>query len=237
MSLDQLELFIGNKTYSSWSMRPWVLMRGLEINFKETMVAFDGFDETSIFKRKMASIHPMATVPVLKHNDLTIGDSLSIIEYLADIFPEKGVWPSDLSDRAHARELTAAMHAGYGAIRGLCPMNIGVTLGDIGKRLLDENPDLGLELQKLEKAFAPYLCEGSFLFGDFSAVDAFYAPVMMRIKTYQLPISDLMTSYQQKILTHPAVTEWVRDALAEQSFLDFEEPYRKSADEGRAWSD
>ena len=103
--------------------------------------------------------------------------------------------------------------------------------------MLDENPDLGLELQKLEKAFAPYLCEGSFLFGDFSAVDAFYAPVMMRIKTYQLPISDLMTSYQQKILTHPAVTEWVRDAMAEQFFLDFEEPYRKSADEGRAWSD
>ena len=225
-----MKLYIGNKTYSSWSMRPWVLMRALDIKVDEVWVPFDGFTPDAEFKKTMAAIHPLATVPVLEDNGVIIADSLAIVEYLAEAYPEKQVWPQDPQDRNTARQLTAIMHSGFQAIRGHCPMNIGAMLPDVGTRLLAEHPALKAELNVLELILTPHIKDQHFLFGEFSAVDAFYAPVMSRIQTYGLPVSDALQAYQSRVLAHPAVAAWCADARAEHIFLDFEEPYRQSPD-------
>ena len=223
-----MKLYIGNKTYSSWSMRPWVLMRALDIQVDEVWVPFDGFTPDAEFKKTMAAIHPMATVPVLEDNGVVIGDSLAIVEYLAEAYPEKQVWPQHPQDRNTARQLTAIMHSGFQAIRGHCPMNIGADLTAVGARLMAEHPALKAELNVLELILTPNIKDQHFLFGAFSAVDAFYAPVMSRIQTYGLPVSDALQAYQSRVLAHPAVAAWCADARAENIFLDFEEPYRQS---------
>ena len=223
-----MKLYIGNKTYSSWSMRPWVLMRALAIDFDEVWVPFDGFTPDAEFKKTMAAIHPLATVPVLEEEGVIIADSLAIIEYLAEAYPEKKVWPQNAQDRNVARQLTAIMHSGFQAIRGHCPMNIGAELPEVGARLMKEHPALRVELDLMEAILKPQIKDQDFLFGEFSAVDAFYAPVMSRIKTYNLMVSDKMQSYQKRVLSHPAVADWCKKALAEDIFLDFEEPYRQN---------
>ena len=176
----------------------------------------------------MAAIHPLATVPVLEEEGVIIADSLAIIEYLAEAYPEKQVWPQNAQDRNAARQLTAIMHSGFQAIRGHCPMNIGAELTEVGARLMKEHPALRAELDLLEAILKPEIKEQDFLFGEFSAVDAFYAPVMSRIKTYNLMVSAKMASYQNRVLSHPAVADWCKKALAEDIFLDFEEPYRQN---------
>ena len=223
-----MKLYIGNKTYSSWSMRPWVLMRATGIDFDEVWVPFDGFEPSSQFKQTMAAIHPSATVPVLDDNGVIIGDSLAITEYLADHYPDAGIWPVDRIDRAYARHVASVMHAGFSSLRGLCLMNIGADLIMVGAQLSADHPDLRADLDRLDAVLSPYLKtkKDGYLFGDFSAADAFYAPVMTRIKTYGLAVSDAMQAYQARVLSHPAVMAWVNDALAENIFLDFEEPYR-----------
>ena len=225
-----MKLYIGNKTYSSWSMRPWVLTRALDIEVDEVWVPFDGFTPDAEYKKTMVAIHPLATVPVLEDNGVIIADSLAIIEYLAEAYPDKQVWPQNPQDRNSARQLTAIMHSGFQAIRGHCPMNIGAALPEVGARLMAEHPALKAELNLLESILTPHIKDHDFLFGEFSAVDAFYAPVMSRIKTYDLPVSAAMASYQKRVLSHPAVAAWCEAALAEDIFLDFEEPYRQSPD-------
>ena len=150
-----MKLYIGNKTYSSWSMRPWVLMRALAIDFDEVWVPFDGFTPDAEFKKTMAAIHPLATVPVLEAEGEIIADSLAIIEYLAEAYPEKQVWPQNAQDRNIARQLTAMMHSGFQAIRGHCPMNIGAELPDVGARLMKDHPALKAELDLLEAILKP----------------------------------------------------------------------------------
>ena len=225
-----MKLYIGNKTYSSWSMRPWVLMRALHIAFEEVFVPFDGFGPDAEFKKTMAALHPLATVPVLEHDGLIIADTQAITEYMAETYPTAGIWPSDKRDRAIARQLVAAMHSGFAGLRGHCPMNIGVDLEDIGRTLYQTHENLRNDIARLETLLTPH-CENEFLFGSFSAVDAFYAPVMSRIETYCLPISDALKAYQERVLSHPAVQDWYQDAKAENIFLDFEEPYRASESE------
>ena len=236
-----MKLYIGNKTYSSWSMRPWVLIRALDIQVDEVWVPFDGFTPDAEFKKTMAAIHPMATVPVLEDNGVVIADSLAIVEYMAEAYPEKQVWPADRIDRAQARQAAAVMHAGFSALRGLCPMNIGADLTAVGARLMAEHQELRDDLTLLDAVLSPFLGrypakgedaqqDDGFLLGAFCAVDAFYAPVMTRIQTYGLPVSDALRAYQSRVLAHPAVAAWCADARAENIFLDFEEPYRPSPD-------
>lgn len=250
-----LSLYIGNKNYSSWSMRPWVLMKARGIAFTEVKVRFDSFDDGSLFRRTMAPLTPIGKVPLLMRGGGAAGDaqggarpaagnvpgheartseviwdSLAITEALAEWFPEAGVWPTDAQARARARSLCATMHSGFARLRSLCPMNIEADLPEVGARLWAEHADLRAEVALLERLWQDSLQRteaGGFLMGAFSAADAFYAPVVTRLKTYRLPVSAASEAYMARVLAHPAVAAWVTDALAEQDFRDFEEPYRK----------
>ena len=224
-----LQLIIGNKNYSSWSMRPWVLMKQLGIPFLERKLRFD-FSEGSAFRQEVARYSPAGLVPVLMDEGLAVWDSLAIAEYLHDTHPQAGVWPADLAARARARCLAAEMHSGFGALRSHCPMNIEAALPDVGARVWAEQPDVRKNVARIEAAWGDALAAhgGPFLFGAFSAADAMFAPVCMRLITYALPVGDTARAYLQRVAAAPAVMAWVADARAEQDFLDFEEPYRSA---------
>jgi glutathione S-transferase len=226
------KLVIGNKNYSSWSMRPWVLMRQLGLPFDEVKLRFDDFDVTDgPFQRAVAQVSPAARVPVLVEADgFAVWDTLAITEYLAEQHPEHAVWPREARARARARCLAAEMHAGFSALRSHCPMNIEATLPEVGARLLAEQPAVRRDLERITAAFADALqaSGGPYLFGDFGAIDAYYAPVAARIRTYGLPVAQpAVRAYLDRLWAAPGVAAWVADALAEGDFLDFEEPYRK----------
>ncbi len=222
-----MQLVIGNKNYSSWSMRPWVLMKQLGIPFEERKLRFD-FKEGSAFRVAVAAISPARRVPVLLNGDLAVWDSLAITETLAEQHPS--VWPSQKAARARARSLVCEMHSGFGALRNHCPMNIEASLPDVGARLWSEQAAVRDDLARIEGAWADALAgsSGPFLFGEFSAADAFFAPVCMRISTYHLPVSSTTQAYVQRVSATRAVAAWVADSLAEKDYLDFDEPYRKA---------
>lgn len=213
------ELFIGNKNYSSWSMRPWVLMRGLGIDFTEKLMPFHLNHGEGDFKL----FSPTGKVPCLVHGDLHVWDSLAIAEYLAERHP--GVWPSLAHARAWARSAACEMHSGFSHLRNDCSMSVGVRI-----RLHRVSGALKAELARLDALWADGLKRfgGPFLAGSkFSAVDAFYAPVTTRIQTYGLPVSDLSKQYASMLLQQPFIVEWVqagiretwRDAPHEQEIL------------------
>lgn len=228
-----MKLYIGNKNYSSWSMRSWVLMREAGIPFDEVMVRFDGFSPDSQFKKTLAAISPSGQVPVLVDADVVIWDTLAIAEYLAERFPEKQLWPQDRRARARARSICAEMHSGFSALRSACPMNIEAHLPEIGKLLLRDRPVVRNDLARITHMWSTLLegHGGPMLFGEFSIADAFYAPVVMRLKTYALPVPPMVSDYMQRITDRPGVRAWIDAALSEHDFRDFEEPYRLSHDE------
>lgn len=226
-----LKLYIGNKNYSSWSMRPWVLLRQAGIPFEEVMVRFDAFDPGSMFKSTVASVTPVGKVPVLVDGDLAVWDTLAIAEYLAERFPEHALWPADARWRARARSICAEMHAGFGALRSHCPMNIEASLPEVGARIWREQASVRADVERLSAMWTELLAqqpEGSLLFGRFSIADAYYAPVCMRLATYALPVSAPVAAYVERVRALPGVQAWIEQALAERDFLDFEEPYRKA---------
>ncbi len=229
-----LKLYIGNKNYSSWSMRPWVLLRHFGIPFEEVMLRFDSFDAGSNFKRAVGQLSPVGKVPVLVHDALVVWDTLAIAEYAAEYaaarFPEHALWPRDPAQRARARSLCAEMHAGFSALRGACPMNIEASLPEVGRRVLAEQPGVAADLARIVAMWQDALTAsgGPFLFGGFSIADAYYAPVAARLRTYALPVPAELAAYTRRLWASPGVADWVRDALAEQEFLAFEEPYRSA---------
>jgi len=229
-----MKLFIGNKNYSSWSMRPWVLMRHAGIAFDEEMVRFDSFDPDSLFKRRLAGLSPTAKVPVLETEiggrKQIVWDTLAIAEYLAESFPDRGLWPADAGARALARSITAEMHSGFQALRSCFPMNIEASLPEVGARLLTERPDAAADLARVDALWSACLAGsgGPFLFGEFGIADAFYAPVVMRIRTYGLALGEASVAYANRTTAAAGVAEWIAQALAEKDFLQFEEPYRRS---------
>lgn len=224
-----MKLYIGNKNYSSWSMRPWVLMRQAGISFEEVMLRFDSFAPGSSFKLQALALAPTGKVPLLVDEGLVVWDSLAICEYLAERFPDKHLWPHSVAQRARARSLVAQMHSGFTALRSLCPMNIEAQLQATGAQLWAEHADLRSDMQQLEELWTPLLgtASGPMLFEQFSIADAFFAPVCMRINSYGLPTSPAVRAYVQRITQLPATQEWMQAALAEQDFLPFEEPYRQ----------
>lgn len=224
-----LKLYIGNKNYSSWSMRPWVLMRQSGISFEEVTLRFDSFAPNSSFKLQTLALAPTGKVPLLADESLVIWDSLAICEYLAERFPDKHLWPQTVAQRARARSLVAQMHSGFGALRSFCPMNIEAQLQETGARLWAEHADLRSDVQQLEELWTPLLtaASGPMLFGQFSIADAFFAPVCMRLNSYGLPTSTVVRDYVQRVTQLPSTQEWIQAALAEQDFLQFEEPYRQ----------
>ena len=223
-----LQLHIGNKNYSSWSMRPWVLMRQAGIAFEEVMHRFDSFAAYSGFKQSLASVSPTGRVPVLVDEGLVVWDTLAIAEYLAEQYPDLGLWPEGPSARARARSVCAEMHSGFTTLRSACPMNIEASLPEVGGLLWRDDAALRDDVARLEMLWDGLLQQhgGPMLFGDFSIADAFFAPVCMRLHTYQLPVSSTTAAYVERVRALPAVRQWIDEALAEQDFLAFEEPYR-----------
>jgi glutathione S-transferase len=227
-----LTLVVGNKNYSSWSMRPWVLMTQAGIAFNEQRVRFDSFEPDSAFKHALQPISPVGKVPVLVDDQLTGGqaiwDTLAICEYLAETYPHLHLWPQDRAARAHARSLCAEMHAGFGHLRSLCPMNIEAHLPEVGARLMHEHAGLQQDLHRITDMWQGLLQshEGPLLFGTFSIADAYFAPVCMRIRTYALPVPADVQAYIARVVALPGVAAWMQQALAEHDFRAFQEPYR-----------
>jgi glutathione S-transferase len=226
-----LQLVIGNKNYSSWSMRPWVLMKHFGLAFDEIKLRFD-FTPGSAFYRELARHTPAGRVPVLLIDGFAVWDTLAIAEAVADRETGRALWPADVMQRARARSLCAEMHAGFGALRSRCPMNIEAALPEVGARMLSEHPAVATDLARIDAMWTTQLAAtgGPFLFGDFGIVDAYYAPVVARMRTYGLPLSPQSAAYADRVWASPGVAAWVRDALAEGDFLDFEEPYRTQRD-------
>lgn len=222
-----MQLLIGNKNYSSWSMRPWVLMKQLGIPFEEVKLRLD-LDPHSAFRKEVARFSPAGKVPVLLDDDFSVWDSMAIIEYLHDKFPGRGVWPEDMRQRARARSLSAEMHAGFSALRSHCPMNIEAALPEVGERIWREQAAVRDDVMRIETAWLDALnaSGGPFLFGAFSAADAMYAPVCMRLRTYRLPATPHAWDYVARVALAPGVKAWISDALQEHDFIAFDEPYR-----------
>jgi glutathione S-transferase len=226
-----LQLVIGNKNYSSWSMRPWVLLEHFGIAFEEVKLRFD-FTPGSEFYRTLARYTPTGKVPVLMIDGLAVWDTLAITEALADLHPELAIWPRDARARARARSRCAEMHSSFATLRNRCPVNIEAALPEVGARLLAEHAALRDDLTRIDAMWSEQLAasSGPFLFGAFCAADAYYSPVVSRLRTYALPVSAPVAAYMQRVWGSPGVAAWVADALAERDFLDFEEPYRSSRD-------
>jgi glutathione S-transferase len=223
-----LKLYIGNKNYSSWSLRPWVLLRQSGIPFQEVVARFDSFDADSQFKATLAGVSPTGKVPVLVDGDLTVWDTLAIAEYLAETYPDRQLWPQDKAARARARSVVAEMHSGFAALRGACPMNIEADLAQQGALLWRDRPAVRADVQRLIDMWGGLLTQygGPLLFGQFSIADAFYAPVCMRVSRYGLPVPKPIAQYIQRVEALSAMQEWIAAAKAEQDFREFEEPYR-----------
>ncbi len=202
------ELHIANKNYSSWSLRPWVLMTALDIPFSERLHFFqpggqNGFDGFS----------PSALVPCLVDGETAVWDSLAIVEYLYESHP--AVWPASKAARAYARSAAAEMHSGFGTLRTICSMTVGQRI-----KLHDTPPALVRDLARLDALWNHGFTHfgGLYLAGDaFTAVDAFFAPVVFRIQTYGLgfDLSDTARTYVDRLLAHPALVKWYKDALKE----------------------
>jgi glutathione S-transferase len=225
-----LQLFIGNKNYSSWSMRPWVLLTQAGIPFEEVMVRFDSFEADSNFKKSVTGINPVGKVPVLVDDGFAVWDTLAIAEYLAERFADKALWPSDTQARARARSVCAEMHSGFSALRNHCPMNIEASLPEVGRIVWRDQAGVRADIARIDSMWTGLLAEhgGTMLFGGFSVADAYYAPVCSRIRTYQLPVSPVVSAYVERVLALPGVRAWVEQALLEHHFIDFDEPYRAS---------
>lgn len=225
-----LKLYIGNKNYSSWSMRPWVLLKQAGIEFEEVKVLFDSFDSGSNFKVALDGVTPAAKVPVLLDDDFAVWDTLAIAEYVAEIHPEKKLWPQERQARARARSICAEMHSGFSALRSACGMNIEASLPQIGQLAWRDKPGVRADVQRLVSMWSELLEQhgGPLLFGGFSVADAYFTPVCMRIRTYALPVPAEIAAYVERVCALPGVKAWIDGALAEQDFRQFEEPYRLS---------
>ena len=223
-----LKLYIGNKNYSSWSMRSWVLMTQAGIPFEEVRLRFDGFAPDSQFKRQIGAVNPAGKVPLLLDGTLAVWDSLAIAEYLAEAYPELYLWPRGAPERARARSVCAEMHSGFGALRSACGMNIEARLSEVGAILWRDHAGVRADVARIVQIWQSLLAEhgGPMLFGRFGIADAFYAPVVMRLKTFSLPVPDDVAAYMERVCALPGVAAWIEGALAEQDFRPFEEPYR-----------
>jgi glutathione S-transferase len=198
-----LKLIIGNKNYSSWSMRPWIAMKVAGIAFEETVISLDAAD----FKAKVGAFSGTGKVPVLVDGDVHVWESLAILEYLAEKFPTAGLWPTDTGARAYARAIANEMHAGFLPLRRLIPMNMW---RPVIKREL--TPEAAVNVQRIEEIWsgsrARFGQSGPFLFGRYGAADAMYAPVVSRLHTYDVAVSAGTRAYMDAVMALPAWRDW-----------------------------
>ena len=205
----QFKLVIANKNYSSWSMRAWVAMKAFDIPFQEICIQLDRVDTSE----QIARYSPAGRVPVLLDDDMAIWDSLAICEYLAERYPGKAMWPHDTRARAMARCICSEMHAGFAALRTTLPMNIR---GRFAQREFNAmtQADIRRVCAIWETCLANYGYE-RFLFGEFSIADAYFAPVVMRFRTYGVALEPRLQAYAERVVKHPAVAQWIEEASAE----------------------
>jgi len=205
-----MHLTIGNKLYSSWSLRPWIVLRAFDIPFEETVIPLYRPES----KARILQVSPSGKVPCLTDGDVRVWESLAIIEYLAEKFPEKAIWPTDPKARAHARAAASEMHAGFQALRSACPMNLGKRFArkDRGAAVAADVARVTALWRKARQSFGG---EGPFLYGAFSAADAMFAPVVTRLDTYQVDVEPDTRAYMDAILSHPAFVAWREAALQE----------------------
>lgn len=194
-------LVIGNKNASSWSLRPWLLMMQAELEFDEIPVRIREADT----KERILRHSPAGKVPALLYGDQVIWDSLAICEYIADLYPEKKFWPEDIQARAHARSISAEMHAGFTAVRKAMPM---ACLSTFDCPALEG--DLNIEVERIKDIWRDCVekYEGPYLFGAFTIADVMYAPIVSRFTTYQVPLDAGLKSYCETILSMPAMQKW-----------------------------
>jgi len=214
--MSQRKLVIGNKNYSSWSLRPWLAMSVTGIDFEEILIPLDQPDT----KQKILSHSPAGKVPILIDGDLTVWESLAILEYLAEAYPERNLWPQDPVRRAEARSVSAEMHAGFSALRGYYPMN---TRKRISGRL--PTHEVEKDIARIQQIWRDCLeaSQGPFLFGEFSAADAMFAPVVSRFETYEVSVEKVCRSYMDDMLTIPMFEKWYADGEAEPWILEHDE--------------
>ena len=214
----ELTLVIANKNYSSWSMRPWVLLRAREIPFRERMLKFESQD----WRDHIGRLSPSGLVPVLWEGEPGAGfatwDTLAIAELLHELFPGHDIWPADSRARARARSAAAEMHSGFRSLRSAMPMNIRSRYPGKGM-----NQGVAKDIARIAAIWSQ--ATGPFLFGKFSATDAFYTPVATRFVTYAVELEDAAKEYQQALLASPAVAEWNAAAVKETEFVAEDEPY------------
>jgi glutathione S-transferase len=218
-----LTLTIGNYNYSSWSMRPWVALTAAGMAFETEKIVLD----TDEFRAKVGALSPAGKVPVLQDGTLVVWDTLAIIEYAYETHPS--IWPAARAQRARARSLCAQMHSGFTGLRNAMPMNIEASLPGVG-HTADALKDAAA-LQALWEAELQAQ-GGPFLFGNWCAADAYFAPVVMRLASYAVPVSSAVQAYMAAVQAHPAVQEWVSRAKAERIYVALDEPYRTAAQAG-----
>lgn len=219
-----LTLVIGNKNYSSWSLRPWALMTELGIPFAERMLKFDSED----WEANIDRLSPARLVPVLWEGEPGAGfatfDTVAIVERLNDLHPDRGVWPADARARARARSLVANFHSGYAALRSAMPMNIRSHHPGKG-----HEPDVLADIERLTAFWrdtrAGFGTRSPYLFGNFSAADAYFLPVASRFATYDPPLDSETEEYCRALLDTMAMREWSRAARLETEFVPMDEPY------------
>lgn len=205
-----LQLVIGNKNYSSWSLRPWLLLRQMGLEFEEILIPL--FREDS--RAKILEHSAAGKVPVLKEGERVVWDSLAIAEYLAEKYPRMNLWPEDPAARAMARSVSAEMHSGFASLRNECPMNIHRKPTPL-ELSAPTQADIARIQEIWREARSKYSKLGPFLFGHFSIADAMYAPVVFRFTRYAIEMDDVSRAYAETILGLPAVQEWTQAAMAE----------------------
>jgi glutathione S-transferase len=214
-----LKLVIGNKNYSSWSMRPWLALRANDIPFEESFISlYTG----AVEKQKILDVSGAGKVPILIDGDVTVWDSLAIIEYIAEQFPERRLWPEHPAHRAHARSISAEMHSGFAALRNECGMNLHRPV-----RAIELSADARANIARIQEIWGD--CRkrygGPFLFGAFGAADAMFAPVVHRFRTYAIDVAKETQAYMDTMTALPAFAAWTSAGLAETTIIEkFETP-------------
>jgi glutathione S-transferase len=211
-----LMLVIGNKNYSSWSMRPWLALKASGIAFEERSIPlYTGAAD----KKRILDVTPSGKVPALIDGDVTVWDSLAIIEYLAERFPETGLWPANRADRARARSISAEMHSGFAALRSECGMNLH---RPVRAKALSDNAQA--DIARIQEIWTD--CRGRsaragpFLFGTFTAADAMYGPVVHRFRTYAIAVTPPVQAYMDAMMSFPAFQQWTEQGLAETGVIE-----------------
>jgi len=211
-----LTLVIGNKNYSSWSMRPWLALRANNIAFEEVFIPLYTGDAD---EKRILGFTRSGKVPALIDDDVTIWDSLAIIEYIAEMFPEARLWPEDRARRAHARSISAEMHSGFMALRNECGMNLHRPVGAIAL-----SADARANVARIEQIWIEcrerYGTSGPFLFGTFGGADAMFAPVVHRFRSYAIEVTPEARDYMDTMMALPAFQEWTQAGLAETIVID-----------------